>query len=105
MKIKNIILIFIVCSILLNGCYLGPKTYEIFERNMNSAIGTSWVVSANPSLRKVYSEDKYIYIFKGIPEGCVHGYLTNRDDKPEKVISWIIISGKELCKQQQAYGF
>lgn len=58
---RNVIL-FIIVSILLNGCYAGPKTYEIFERNMNSAIGTSWVVSANPNLRKVYSEDIYIYL-------------------------------------------
>ena len=59
---RNVIL-FIIVSILLNGCYAGPKTYEIFERNMNSDIGTSWVVSANPNLRKVYSEDRYIYIY------------------------------------------
>ncbi len=99
---KNIILV-IAVSIVLSGCRMGPSTYEIFERNMNSAIGTSWVVSANPHLREIYSEDKYIYIFKRIPEGCFHGYLSNRDDKPEKVIGWIIISGKEFCKEQRSY--
>ena len=47
--------------------------------------------------------DIYIYIFRHNPEGCIHGILTNRDDKPEKAVGWIILSGKENCKQQQAY--
>ena len=44
-----------------------------------------------------------IYIFRHNPEGCIHGILTNRDDKPEKAVGWVILSGKENCKQQQAY--
>ncbi len=47
----------------------------------------------------------YIYIYKNSHKGCVYGYLTNRDDKPEKVIGWIIISGKEFCKEQKNFTF
>jgi len=97
--------VFIVLVLIgLNGCYIGPATYEVFESNMNSAIGTSWVTSANKKGKRVYSEDMYVYVYER-PKNCIHGFLTNRDDKPEKVIGWIILSGKEYCKEQQAYGF
>ena len=99
---KNIILIFIA-SILLNGCYMGSATYEVFEKNMNLNIGDSFIPKMNYKFREIYSEDKYIY--KGKKGQCEYGYLTNRDDKPEVVQEWIIISGKEYCKEQQAYGF
>ena len=82
---------------------MGPSTYEIFEYTMNFNVGWSGIPNANPHLREIYSEDKYIYIFRNNPNGCVYGFLTNRDDKPEKVIGWIIISGKEFCKQQRSY--
>ena len=44
-----------------------------------------------------------IYIFRHNPEGCIRGILTNRDDKPEKAIGWIILSGKENCKQTSSF--
>ena len=44
-----------------------------------------------------------IYIFEHIIEGCVYGYLTNRDDKPEVVQEWIILSGKENCKITESF--
>jgi hypothetical protein len=37
------------------------------------------------------------------PKGCIIGYLTNRDNNPEQVIGWIILSGKEYCKEKQAW--
>ncbi|NLO17773.1 MAG: hypothetical protein GX118_06235 [Arcobacter butzleri] len=99
---KNIILIFIA-SILLNGCYMGSATYEVFERSRNYHIGKDNIPkSFGSDGRNIYSEDKYIYLSER-PKGCVIGYLTNRDDKPEKVIGWIIISGKEFCKERQAW--
>ena len=101
---RNIIL-FIIVSIVLSGCRMGPSTYEVFENNNNWNIGKSGIPNANPHLREIYSEDKYIYIFRNSPKGCVYGYLTNRDDKPEKVIGWIIISGKEFCKEQKNFTF
>jgi hypothetical protein len=71
---------------------------------LNSNVGDSFVPITNPKLREVYSEDKYIYKMER-PQGCHFGFLTNRDDKPEKVMGWVILSGKEFCKEQQAYGF
>lgn len=44
-----------------------------------------------------------IYIYIGKKGQCEYGFLTNRDNNPEKVIGWIIISGKEHCKEQQAW--
>ncbi|WP_193215706.1 hypothetical protein [Aliarcobacter butzleri] len=46
--------------------------------------------------------DIYIYISE-YPKGCVVGFLTNRDDKPEVVQEWIIISGKEYCKDTETF--
>jgi hypothetical protein len=103
MKIINII--FIPISIFIfNGCYAGTYTYETFEYNRNSNIGWAGIPNANKKYREVYSEDKYIYKYER-PKGCHYGYLTNRDDKPEKVIGWIILSGKEYCKEQKNYSF
>lgn len=104
MRIKNIILILLI-FISFASCYAGPATYEVFENDRNYNVGHSRIPNANKKFREIYSEDKYIYKFKGDDPRCVYGYLTNRDDKPEKVIDWIIISGKEYCKEQQAYGF
>ncbi|MFA6741125.1 MAG: hypothetical protein WCR78_06485 [Arcobacteraceae bacterium] len=47
---------------ILNGCRMGPDTYEIFEYNMNFNVGRSGIPNANPKLREIYSEDKYIYL-------------------------------------------
>ena len=43
-----------------------------------------------------------IYISE-YPKGCIVGYLTNRDDKPEVVQEWIILSGKENCKITESF--
>jgi hypothetical protein len=102
MRVSNFILILLVI-ICFCGCYAGPATYEVFERNMNFNIGTALIPKTVPEKREIYSDDKYIY--KGRIGQCNYGFLTNRDDKPEKVIGWIILSGKEFCKEQQAYGF
>ena len=87
----------------LNGCYIGPATYEVFEYNRNFNARYMDFPKVIPQYREIYSEDKYIYIYRNSPKGCVYGYLTNRDDSPEKVIGWIINSGKEFCKEQQRY--
>lgn len=101
---RNIIL-FIIVSIVLSGCRYGPATYEEFvhQRNFNAKYMNFPNLASH--LREIYSEDKYIYIFRNTHKGCVYGYLTNRDDKPEKVIGWIIISGKEFCKEQKNFTF
>lgn len=101
MKLCNFILIFIA-SLIFYGCTIGPATYEIFEKDMNYLIGSSWL--PDKKYREIYSDDKYIYKIE-ILKGCHIGFLTNRDDRHERVRDWFIISGKEFCKEQQAYGF
>lgn len=102
MKIRSFILIFII-SLLLSGCGIGAKSYEVFERNNNFQIGKSLIPKLNKENRQIYDENHYIYIYKHIPEKCIHGFLTNRDDKPEKVVDWKILSGKEYCKEQEQW--
>ena len=104
MKIKNIIFSILIL-IGFTGCPYGEPTYETFLKKMelNKRIWTPNEHMIN-NFREIYSEDRYIYRFER-PKGCHYGYLTNRDDKPEKVIDWIIISGKEYCKEQREYGF
>jgi hypothetical protein len=104
MRLSNIILLTIILFGF-SGCHMGPITYEIFERNANSNTGGEFIPYMNKNKRQIYSEDKYIYIFKGNPKGCIHGYLTNKDDKPEKVLGWVILKGEEHCKEQQGYAF
>jgi thioredoxin-related protein len=101
MKIKIFIFIFVI-SLLLSGCYIGSPSYEVFERNNNWNIGKPHLPKLNPNLKKIYSEDRYIYILE-FPKGCVVGYLTNRDDNPEVVQEWFIISGKEYCKDTETF--
>jgi len=100
---RNIIFIFTI-TVFLGGCRIGPTTYEEFVHQRNWTVKTIDIPRANPRLREIYSEDKYIYRFE-YPKGCHFGYLTNRDGKPEKVIGWIILSGKEFCKQQRNFTF
>ncbi len=100
---KNIILV-IAVSIVLSGCRYGPATYEEFVHQRNFNAKYMDFPKVIPHYREIYSEDKYIYRYEN-PKGCHYGYLTNRDDKPEKVIGWIIISGKEFCKEQKNFTF
>ena len=102
MKLKNIVLIVTILS-LFNGCYSKIPSYEAFVYNNNWNICKSHIPKLNQKFREIYSEDKYIYRFEK-PKGCYYGYLTNRDDKPDKVIGWIIISGEEFCKDIRAIG-
>ncbi|MCG3670088.1 hypothetical protein [Aliarcobacter butzleri] len=103
MKIKNIIL-FIVILIVFTACSYSNPTYEVFvKRYANFHIGKSFVPNNfGTGNRKIYSENRYIYISE-YPKGCVVGFLTNRDDKPEVVQEWIIISGKEYCKDTETF--
>ena len=104
MKVKKILILLIV-MVGLSGCYIGPASYEVFVSNRNLNIGDSFIPIMNSKLRQIYDENRYIYIFRHNPEGCIHGILTNRDDKPEKAVGWIILSGKEYCKERQGWIF
>ncbi|MDR1460786.1 MAG: hypothetical protein LBI78_04005 [Campylobacteraceae bacterium] len=101
MKIINIMVLAIVL-LGLSGCYrthVKTQSYELFEENKNLSIGGSHIPNMNKQRREIYSEDKYIYVFETPPK-CIFGYLTNRDEKEEKIIGWVILSGEEFCKQQ-----
>jgi hypothetical protein len=103
---KNIILI-IGLLFSLSGCYFKTATYQMFEIKRNHYVlsnNNQLIPQQYSKLRKIYSEDKYIYIFRGDNPECVYGYLTNRDDKPERVVDWIIISGKEYCEETPGVG-
>ena len=103
MKIRNVTLCLVIL-LWLNGCVYITPSYEVFAGNMDNQVkyweSSEYMVN---NIRQVYDENRYIYIFRHNPEGCIRGILTNRDDKPEKAIGWIILSGKENCKQ--TYGF
>ena len=103
MKVKDVVL-GLVGSMVLSGCNYFTPTYEIFAGNMDANMRnwtpTEYMIKNH---REIYDENRYIYIYRHNPEGCIRGILTNRDDKPEKAVGWIILSGKENCKQ--TYGF
>ncbi|MGD9554058.1 MAG: hypothetical protein AB7V28_06645 [Arcobacteraceae bacterium] len=101
---RNIILI-LLTLIVFTGCRYGEPTYEEFVHQRNFNAKYMDIPKVIPQYREIYSEDKYIYIYKNSHKGCVYGYLTNRDNNPEKVIGWIILSGKEYCKEQKNFTF
>ncbi|MDR1555268.1 MAG: hypothetical protein LBS39_04485, partial [Campylobacteraceae bacterium] len=84
-----------------SGCadHVRTQSYELFKENKNLIIGGSLIPEMNKDRREVYSEDRYIYKFETPPK-CFFGYLTNKDENPEKVVGWVILSGEEYCKQQ-----
>ncbi|CUU90197.1 Uncharacterised protein [Campylobacter hyointestinalis subsp. hyointestinalis] len=103
MKTQNFVFIMSLL-VVFSGCAIGPATYENFVKKMelNKKMWTpnEYMIK---NFREIYSEDKYIYVFRNTINGCVYGYLTNRDGKPERVIDWIILSGKEYCKERQRW--
>jgi hypothetical protein len=104
MRLSNILLL---ATLLfgLGGCMMGPTNYEIFEMNVNWSFERNiFAFKGNKDFREIYSDDKYIYVFRRI-NGCVYGFFTNRDDKPEQALGWVILSGEENCIMQQSYSF
>lgn len=101
MKTINIILF---SMFIFSGCSYTHPTYEVFvKRYANFQVGKSFVPNNfGTGNRKIYSENRYMYISE-YPKGCVIGFLTNRDDKPEVVQEWIIISGKKYCKDTETF--
>ena len=102
MKVKDVVL-GLVMILGLGGCHMGPYTYEVFANNMELNM-RNWTPSEYMinNIRQIYDENRYIYISE-YPKGCIVGYLTNRDDKPEVVQEWIILSGKENCKITESF--
>ncbi|QCD45672.1 hypothetical protein [Campylobacter mucosalis] len=98
---------FLMIVVGFSGCYIGAPSYEVFKENRDFFLTpTNSLAILTPynraNLREVYDENRYIYKFEH-PKGCHYGYLTNKDDKPEVIQEWIILSGKEHCKQRQAW--
>ena len=103
MKVRDVAMC-LMGLIMFGGCNYFTPTYEIFAGNMDANMRnwtpTEYMIN---NFRQIYDENRYIYIYEDDPKGCTYGILTNRDDKPEKAVGWIILSGKENCKQ--TYGF
>ena len=94
--------VFIALALIgLNGCYIGPATYEVFEKNRNISIGDK-IYPGLKNKKQPYTEEFDIYPVEYI-KGCVFGHITRKNDKT--IIDWTILYGKEYCKEQQAYGF
>ena len=102
MKIRDIAMC-LMGLIMFSGCNYFTPTYEIFAGNMDANMRnwtpTEYMIN---NFRQIYDENRYIYISE-YPKGCIVGYLTNRDDKPEVVQEWIILSGKENCKITESF--
>ena len=104
MNIRNILLILFILFIL-NGCYKGPATYEVWEKNNDISIGMKLYKTESLYItegkKKVYDRNHYIYIIEH-PKNCIYGYLVKKNDKQRIRVDWVIISGKEYCKERQA---
>jgi hypothetical protein len=109
MRINNLLLLMIVLSI--SGCYIGSKSYDIFSELNNSIIQnkTSFNSYLGGYVKENYSDELYIYIRnnnkRNIPEECIYGFITKKDDPKQIAIDWIILSGKEFCNNQQQWVF
>jgi putative lipoprotein len=106
MKIRNVTLCLVIL-LWLNGCVYITPSYEVFAGNMETRMRnwtpTEYMIN---NVRQIYDEHRYIYVYEddpSSPKGCTYGILTNRDDKPEKAVGWIILSGKENCKQTSSF--
>ena len=85
------------------GCNMGPSTYKVFKKNMDLQIGHGLYTGMNDR-KKMYDEQYDIYPAE-YPKGCKWGYLVKKNTKKKTIVGWKIISGKEYCHDQQAYGF
>ncbi|MBR8464686.1 hypothetical protein KDD93_08950 [Campylobacter sp. faydin G-24] len=103
MRVRNMMLMMVMLANL-NGCNYFGSSYENFKyfRNIySSKHNNRTIVKKYSERREIYDENRYIYKFQGKSDPrCIYGYLTNRDDKPEVVQEWIILSGKEYCKER-----
>ncbi|CUU81896.1 Uncharacterised protein [Campylobacter hyointestinalis] len=89
-----------------NGCYFKNATYDNFKykRDFFLIPHNSKIILSLKEFREIYDDTRYIYKFKGDDPRCHYGYLTNKDDKPERILEWIILSGKEYCKETPGIG-
>jgi len=99
------LLLAILLATLFNGCYKGPSTYEVWKKNNDISIGMKLYKAETlykaEGKKKVYDKNHYIYIIEH-PKNCIFGYLVKKNDKKRIRVDWVIISGKEYCKERQA---
>lgn|SRR5574344_1625297 len=106
MRVRNIVLI-LFSIFIFNGCYFKTATYDMFKYKRDHFVSkhnNQLIPKYHKERRKVYDENRYIYKFNGDDSRCVYAYLTNRDENPERVIEWFIISGEEYCKEAPGVG-
>lgn len=109
MKIINLFLP--VVLFIFTGCYMGAKTYKVFENLNNDFISNkrSLNVFGRYYIKQDYNETEYIYKIdyeqssRNIPKECIFGFITRKDDPKQIPIRWEILSGKEHCKEQQQW--
>ena len=104
MKIRDVAMC-LVGLVWFGGCVYITPSYEVFAGNMDNQVKYWESNKYNNNMRQIYDENRYIYIYEDDPKGCTYGILTNRDDKPEKAVGWIILSGKENCKERKGWIF
>ena len=97
---KNILLALIILFVF-SGCVTGPSTYEVWKRNMDLQIGYR-LYSGMKNRKKFYNEEYSIYPAE-YPKRCKWGYLVKNNDPEMKIVGWKILSGKEYCKDRQAW--
>ena len=103
MRIRDIVMC-LTGLVWFSGCGYFIPSYEILvKRVLDPTIGKSYIPqNFGINSREIYDENRYVYISE-YPKGCIVGYLTNRDDKLEVVQEWIILSGKENCKETSSF--
>ena len=95
------LLLTILLATLFNGCYRGPATYEVWKSNKDIGIRKSLFRGYTDKDKKIYNKNYYIYILED-PKNCISGYLVKKNDNKKIIQDWVIISGKEYCKERQA---
>jgi hypothetical protein len=114
MRIRNFIFI-IGIFFLFSGCGIGTKSYKEFEKQQDFITKDTSIANSNSSIefyskyyiKESYSDSLFIYIRNNynrkVSQKCVYGHLTRKDDSKQRIIGWVILSGKEYCEQQQQW--
>jgi hypothetical protein len=105
MKSKIILHIAVLFGV--SGCATGPATYEVFKENMDNNLNSHISLEKKYWDNKSYNDKYYIYFPKlnRVNKNCVYGYLVKKDDPKKIIVNWVIISGKQYCKERQATTF
>ncbi|QCD45670.1 hypothetical protein [Campylobacter mucosalis] len=96
---------FLMIVVGFSGCCFSSASYENFAYKRNAEKYNNSIPKYYAKRREIYDNNRYIYKFRFYEDPrCAYAFFTNRDDKPERVIEWVIISGKEYCIEQPGCG-